>query len=483
MNEQTYEQEIDLGLLIYRIFREWRKCIVIALIIAAVVGAVNFVAKGIEVSTPEKLERAKLDYERELAAYKAEGESLQREIENIEEKRAQQEVYNEESVVMKINPFSEYNAFVQLYISTDYQIVPDLVYQDIDLSVRILNSYVAYMRNGEMYQYILDRLTQKTELRYLQELFSVSPDYESRMVTLSIRNVDEQSCEEILGYALEGIHAKQDEIQTTIGEHELSTLNQSKYETVNLDLDTWQKNNQQYILDLNASLKERVDNLAKWRLKPEPKKEYEKAAIAKDSCKKAIIGFIVAGVLAAMFIAFRSIISDKVQDAKSLKSRFGLRVVAQIPKVHGKRVWGMIDTMFAKMWGVAVKESDAEQLIEVAAQSMSAELMARKGDGPDAAATDGGKKEIVFTGSIAQEEIKTLLSTMNWGSEFMISSASSVLQDPAAVPKVIDADYVILVERQEESRYSQIERELEEFRAWKKEVLGVIVLGVDGIPA
>lgn len=483
MNEQTYEQEINLGQLIYRIFREWRKCVVIALIISAGVATLNFVIKGIQVSTPEKLERAKLDFERELAAYKAEGESLQREIENIEEKRAQQEVYNDESLVMKINPFSEYNASVQLYISTDYQIVPELVYQDVDLSVRILSSYVAYMRNGEMYQYVLDHLTQKTELRYLQELFTISADYESRMVTLSVRNVDEQSCGEILGYALEGIRTKQDEIQKTIGEHELNTLNQSKYETVNLELDAWQKDNQQYVLNLNTSLKEKMDDLAKWRLMPAPKKEYEKAEIVKDSCKKAIIGFIVAGVLAAMFIAFRSITSDKVQDAKSLKSRFGLRVVAQIPKVHGKRVWGMIDIMFAKMWGVAVKESDAEQLIEVAAQSMSAELMARKGDGADVAVKDGEKKKIVFTGSIAEEEIKTLLSTMKWGSEFMISSASNVLQDPAAVPKVVDADYVILVERQEESRYSQIERELEEFRAWKKEVLGVIVLGVDGIPA
>lgn len=483
MNEQTYEQEINLGQLIYRIFREWRKCIVIALIIAVAVGAVNLVTKGIQVSSPEKYEQAKLDYERELATYHAEGESLQREIKNIEEEMAQQEAYNNESVIMQINPFREYNASVQIYISTDYKIVPELVYQDIDLSVRILSSYVTYIKGGEMYQYILEHLSQKTELRYLQELFTISVDYESRMVTMSIRNVDERSCEEILGYALEGIYAKQSEIQTAIGKHELNSLNQSKYETVDLELDTWQKDNRQYVFDLNASLKEKMEDLAKWRLKSAPKKEYEKAEIAKDSCKKAIIGFIVAGVLVAMFIAFRSIISDKVQDAKSLKNRFGLRVVAQIPRVHGKRVWGMIDTMFAKMWGVTVKESDAEQLIEVAAQSMSAELMARVGDGTDAAAINGGRQRIVFTGSIAEEEIKTLLSTMKWGSEFTVSSAANVLQDPAAVPKVVDADYVILVERQEESRYSQIERELEEFKAWKKEVLGVIVLGVDGIPA
>ena len=44
------------------------------------------------------------------------------------------------------------------------------------------------------------------------------------------------------------------------------------------------------------------------------------------------------------------------------------------------------------------------------------------------------------------------------------------------------ADYIILVEKQELGAYSQIERELEELKAWKKKVLGVIVVGVDAVP-
>lgn len=37
--------------------------------------------------------------------------------------------------------------------------------------------------------------------------------------------------------------------------------------------------------------------------------------------------------------------------------------------------------------------------------------------------------------------------------------------------------------RQEESCYSRIELEPEKLTAWKKEVLGVLALGADGIPA
>ncbi len=482
MNEQTYGQEISLQKIFYRILRDWRKCFIIVLIAATVVGAGNFVLKGIQLSTPEKLESAKTDYNRELTAYMAEGESLQREIENLEEMRAQQEAYNEASILMQINPFREFNASVQLYVSTDYQIVPELTYQNIDLSGRILQSYLTYMKNGEMFQYILEHLTEDIELRYLQEIFSISSDYDSRMVTLHIRNIDEQSCREILGYALEGIYSKRDEILTAIGEHELNSLNQSVYETVNLDLDSWQKNNRQYVLDLNVNTKEKLDDLTEWKLSPKPEKEYEKSAIAKDSLKKMILGFVIVGVLVAGWVAFRFILSDKVQSAQDLKGRFGLRLIAQIPLVRKKRILAWIDRLFAKAGGVAVHEKDAEQLITLAAQSIKAELTAHA-DESTGTADSNQKIKLAFTGSIAEDEIRNLLSGMKWDEKFLAECVPNILQDPDAVSAVMNANYVILVEKQEESSYSQIERELEELKAWKKEVLGVIVLGVDGVPA
>lgn len=483
MNEQTYEQEISLQRVFYRVLRDWRKCFIIALVVAIVVGAGNFALKEIQLSTPEKLESAKMDYNRELTAYEAEGESLKREIENLEEMRTQQETYNDASILMQINPFREFNATVQLYVATDYKILTERTYQDIDLSGRILQSYLTYMQNGEMYQYILDHLTEKIEMRYLQEIFSISSNYDTRMVTMRVRNVDEKSSQEILNYALEGIYSKREEILTAIGDHELNSLNQSVYETVNLDLDAWQKSNRQYVSDLSVSTKEKLDDLTEWRLSPKPEKEYELSAIAKDSIKKMILGFVIVAILVAAFIAFRSILSDKVQAAQDLKGRFGLRMIAQIPRTRKKRTWRWIDQGFAKLGGLAIRESDAEQLIALAAQSINAELAAQTKEKADAETTNQKSIQLAFTGSIAEEEIINLLSGMNWGTGVSASSVPNILQNPASVSAVMQADYIVLVEKQEESSYSQIERELEELKAWKKEVLGVIVLGVDGIPA
>ena len=130
----------------------------------------------------------------------------------------------------------------------------------------------------------------------------------------------------------------------------------------------------------------------------------------------------------------------------------------------------------------SVHEKDAEQLITLAAQSIKAELTAHA-DESTGTADSNQKIKLAFTGSIAEDEIRNLLSGMKWDEKFLAECVPNILQDPDAVSAVMNANYVILVEKQEESSYSQIERELEELKAWKKEVLGVIVLGVDGVPA
>ena len=473
MNEQTYEQEISIGKVFYRMFRDWRKIFVAAMVIALLAGVGNFALKKIKTSNPEYLKKAEENFERENAAFFATGETLSREIANLEETRAEREAYNADSILMKINPYREFNASLQLYIATDYQIVPELTYQNIDLSNRILQSYLTYMVNGDMYQYILDHLSQPVELRYLKEILSITPDYDNRMISLNVQNVDEEGCEEILTLAQEGILAKQPGIVNAIGEHELNTVNQSVYESVNLELDEWQKANIQYVSELSIRLQEKGEEYAKWERSPEPQKEYTAASILRNSIKTMILGFLAGAVLAAIFIAFCYIMSDKLQDADNLKNRYGLRVIAQVPKVHKKRVWVGFDRLFARMGGLPLYERDAAALAKVAAQSVMAELMAME------TLKDG---TIAFTGNVALEEMKKLIVEMEWGDSCTVKCVHNILNNPSAVPEIMNAEYIVLIEKQEESSYTQITRELSELAAWKKKVLGFVVVGVDAIP-
>lgn len=78
MEERTYEPEISIGKIIYRIFRDWRKIFVIALIIAVIAGAGNFVLKKVKTSDGEYLKKVEENFARELTAFEATGATLQR---------------------------------------------------------------------------------------------------------------------------------------------------------------------------------------------------------------------------------------------------------------------------------------------------------------------------------------------------------------------------------------------------------------------
>ena len=71
---------------------------------------------------------------------------------------------------------------------------------------------------------------------------------------------------------------------------------------------------------------------------------------------------------------------------------------------------------------------------------------------------------------------------MDLGEGYQAEEVKSILADASAVSRVLAADYVVLVEEQEKSSYSQIEQELEQLGAWKKKVLGIVVVGVDAVP-
>ena len=222
-----------------------------------------------------------------------------------------------------------------------------------------------------------------------------------------------------------------------------------------------------------------------WEASPEPGREFTDRGVVRDSVKKMILGFLVGAVFAAVFIAFRYIMSDKLQDAGELKNRFGLRVVAQVPGVHKKRVWVGFDRLFARMGGLVLCERDAATLAKVAGESVKAEMMMLERSVSVSEKTKAAGESpitLIFTGSIETSEMEKLVSLMDWQDSYSVRCVPNILSDPTAVLTVMEADYVVLVEKQEESVCSQVERELSELAAWKKKVLGFIVIGVDAVP-
>ncbi|MBP3610845.1 MAG: hypothetical protein J6J42_10990 [Lachnospiraceae bacterium] len=472
MNE-SYEQEIDLKWLIYRVLRAWRSIVVWAIIIGVVIGLGSIALWGLKCLDPEYIETEKLNFEREHASWVATGENFEAQLENIAEAKEEQTEYNEKSVLMQIDPLREFNASFELYVNYDYQIMPDMAYQNIDLSDRILKAYATYMTNGELHQYIIDNVSYEIERRYLGEILGVSVDYNNNMISVSVRQQSAEYCQEILDLVQTALYAKYEDISSMIAEHTLSTTNASSYETVNLALQETQKANRQAVTNLDISMQEVNEAYLEWKEEPEPEAEYTLSEVIKNAIKLVIIGGVIGGVVMVVVVAFSALMSGKLLNSDDIKNRFGLRVIGQLPGERVKKPFAFVSRWFSVFGGITVTPEDYERLAKMVGTSIKSDLVSRK------EAVDW--KKIAFTGMVSTEELEKAVTAMSMDKSYTAICAPDILTNAESIEKVAGADCIILVEKQEQTKVSDIAKEMEALKAWNKIVLGIVIVNADAV--
>lgn len=472
MNE-NYEQEIDLKWLLYRVLRAWRPIVVWAIIIGVVIGLGSVGIWALNCLDPEYLSGEELKFEREHAAWVAIGEDFELQLANIEEAKKEQLEYNEKSVLMQIDPLRDFHASFELYVYYDYQIMPDMAYQNIDLSDRILKAYATYMTNGELYQYVIDNVSYEIEYRYLGEILNASVDYANNMISVSVRQQSAEYCQEILDLVREALMTKYKDINTTIAEHTISSTNAAVYETVNLALEETQQTNRRVINNLDITMQEVSEAYLEWRLEPEPQAEYTLSEVIKNAIKLLIIGGIIGGILGVVVVVFRTLMSGKLLNPQDMKSRFELRIIGILPGKREKKPFAFISRWFSKFGGITITPEDYIKLAKTIGASVKSDIISRD-------ETKNWKK-VAFTGTLDIKELQSIVKALGIDSTYTCICAPDVLTNAESIDKVAGADCVVLVEKQEETVLADVIKELEALKAWNKIVLGAIVVNTDAV--
>lgn len=472
MNE-SYDQEINLKWLCYRILRAWRGIVIWAVIIGLVVSVVYITFGLYQISDPEYIKEAKLSFQREYDSWAATGTNLQMEITNLENARATQQEYNNKSVLMQINPLRTCNASIELYMDYDYQIMPGMTYQNTDLTERILKSYETYMTNGEMYRYVIDNLGYELELNYLQEILSAEVDYETSMISVHVCHTTADKCQEIINLSRTGLDEKCAQLSQNIGEHELTLTNATDYETVDLNLETLQQTNIQHVSELDILLQEKALEYKAWIKTSEPTPEYTTREVIKSGIKNLLLGGIAGGVLAVAVVMSHCLLSGKLLNPDDIRSRFDLRPIGALPAQRQKKPFAFVSRWFAAFGGITVRPEDYEGLARMIGTSIRSELSA------DPATASW--RNLAFTGTLPQEQLVAIVADLGLDKEYTTICATNILTNASSIEQVMEADAVIIVEQQERSFTTDIEREIEALHAWKKHIVGVIVTNVDAV--
>lgn len=473
MNEQ--EKEINLKRLFYKACRNWRVAVVTALVGATLIGGTKCTTEFIKVSDPEVVEARQTEYEGELALHEQKGGAIQKDIERLESSIVQQEDYNKNSVLMKIDPYNEWCGSVDFYVETDWKILPEMSIQNQNPAKQIVSVYDAYITNGELYQYINEEMAIPMQLRYLREVITGSVDTENYLIHFTVQGVSEEACKKLLKLIEEGMRAKQADILASVGEYKLLTTNNATYSQINYDLEQAQKDNLQAIEDYENSLSAKRKEQVEWK---RAGKEIEspvigRRAAVKESIKLAIIIGAVLGVLVLFYYGMKYLVSGLVQDREEFAGWDCY--VAELPRSYKKRSFLWVDRLVAKRFLGNVQASEYERRLTAAAKQIgeAAKL-----------SYETAEPKLVLVGDMPKAEMEALAEKMQLaagacGVQFVV--AGNPMLEASAIDTVLSGDGMIVCVKQECTKKENLYRIKGQVEELKKPVLAAVVTNVDAM--
>ena len=491
-NQTTYnhEEEIDLIQLAFSILHKYRQ-ILMTVVICAVLAAGFGLAKNAYSSYAEgkaadsedvavAKSAAQQKYDEEMLAYREEKtkhdtnvqqyqEELlenQQAIESTKIKIQNTQEYLDNSVLNTIDPYNVPVAQADLYVSTDYKIMPGMDYQNVDYTDAVLKAYSSLITNSET----MDKVAKTVgmEERYLRELVSVSGDSSTRLLTIRAYGADEATANKILDALLVRMEDVRPTIQSTVGSHSIAQLTR----TSTVSVMTWLRDNQQQNRDDLTNLQNQVTTLeAADRVLEQSIEDEQQALEAMElqekqkeagKLKMVILGALLGGVLACGVVVVKFLLDGMVYSASELNRSTGLPVLGALASDRTKKA-GKLDAKLYQMEGRPDGSADAEMLC----------LMAQtiRSRAPEA-------KNILVTGDLPADQLEALAAALQATEPLRgqsVTAAESILKAAATVPHVVAADAIVLAADCTVTRTDAVREQNEKIVRLGKQILGCIV--------
>lgn len=456
----TYEQEIDLKDLMFAVLHKWRPIILVAVLLAVLLGGFKGATTYKEQNDPDVIKEAEEKYQDDLELFNKNKETCEREIENLKTDIANQQEYLEKSIWINMSPYDVCESRVDLYITTDYEIMPGMVYQNMDYTDTILQAYQALLTSSAVMEDIAEKVG--TEPRYLKELISVSVGTNSgklnHLLTISVKHTTKQDAQKVMNEIIDHMNDMQEQVVASIGEHTVNTVNKGVSASVDLSLADKQRSETERLTTLNDSLETKQKSLEDME---EPEKTVSsRTAALKSGIKYAILGGVLGGFMVVFFVCVAFLMSDKVYSARELKNRYKIKILGTMP-IKNRKVFGKIDAWLNRLEGRASSVDEEAEYALIAANIRNyAENM----------------KSILVTGSVDAAVLQTVadkLSSDLDGVDMVVGG--NMLQDVETIKKLPECDGVVLVEQCMSTKYSTVELEIERTTDLQKSVVGCVV--------
>ena len=451
MKTNNDEHLIYLKDLLFCALHQWKHMLVCGLFLAILLGGLKGLSAYRTVKDAETNPNVPSQTEQAQEEYKAKKEALEYQLTLLEQNVKQQTAYLGESVLMQANPFKFYEAFVCIYVDTDYSIIPKTEYQHPDLTNTIISIYSSMLTGETAIKEISNAL--EIDTIYLPELINISTSQGINTLLVRAKYADSLGAEQLLELLIEQLASIHTNISQVVQPHELHIVEKYVRQTSDPSLLDHQMQQKQHLQDLKASVESTQTALAELVL---PQSYASSTAfVVKTAVIYAVIGGILGIFLTVLIAWITHIASSKVYSARTLFNRTNIRILGCLNTIC-KLDW--ISAKLRLLEGRCLSDSSTEAGLIAA----NVRNLCQKGMHILVAGNDGT--------ALVADALRQAMP------DNQITECGSFFKEVQSFDALALCDYVVLIEKCGVSRYEDIQKSQSLIEDSSKKLLGCVLL-------
>ena len=315
MDNENQELFIDLKDLMFSVLYSWKKIILAVIVFALLAVGVAFAKDHIslgntdtdtdevieKISDEEKYENEKLLLERRIAEYEA--------------MIANQYQYLNESALMQSRHDHAYEAFAKIYVTSDYQIMPGMTYQNKDYTQAVMSHYISALSDVSILQEIAAEVN--LDVKYLRELIDVCIS-DGSFIQIRAYHSSSMEAQQIVDLLVSTIKTLQPNTEKTIGKHSVDVVLESVYLYTEDFISERQRAEEALLIEYETALKKTIDTLASLE------------APGSNYLKWSVLGGAAGGVLYVFLLLVAYFTSGVIHSVDELNQYFALKILGKI---------------------------------------------------------------------------------------------------------------------------------------------------------
>lgn len=444
MENHKDERVIYIKDLLFAVLYRWRTVLIVALALALLLGGYRGISLGSNEIDSTASEEAMADYEHQ-------SQTLELEIDRLEDRIDAFSTYINSSPFMTLNPHNVYVSELYLYVAPVF--AENVPFEgELDPADRLLGAYRQLLLSKEN----LNTVAQALDMdgANMEVIVDVSCDYTADMLSVFVRQADDTKAKAVLDVLQTAVNNAQTTVLEIMGEHKMSVLGSSTTQCNDESLALLQSKKNEELFAMKESLKVRIaeqDALVAPAVQPVSSKQILVSAV-----KYAVLGGVLGFFLAACVIVLVHLARNKVYSRRTLEDQTGLHILGCIPS---NKKQCAIDLWLRKLEGRCVEAPEQHSAL-VAAQIRN---------------LCGTECALLLSGAAGADDRLPILNALETAGCTVIANGD-LLCTAETVSAMERCTGIVLLEQCGKSRYAAVQEAAMQAQAIGKPVLGCVLI-------